>query len=407
MKQPQGSSVVYTVSWEAVAEDADTNQGISALHVSALDTTSGKLLWRKAPAKVSSMYQSSIQEVLDGVLYIAGSGSHSTLVLAVDTRDGHAIWQHTEKQEGVSAMRLCADTVYLKIGHVEIVALHAANGQVLWCYKEEVHVSEDFVVTMQAVYLMKWQPTGLGRMRTSVIALDAEHGNVLWSQPYDQPQGSRFSLVANGAAVSLITQVQSSSFSDPMRAPVSHVQALDGANGQVLWQAQMPPDVGPIKVLSVGATIYLNGRDLLNQHQSLLMALSASDGKQLWLCKHHFDQITVLGAQDLYGYQGYAPGADPQGKKRLCLMDGPTGKERWCVDNLKPSPFSLSATQEIAIIEETIQPGPLALIQNLYGIRKHDGTILWKLPWKSSSPSVQTLTLVTVLEQQSFTKIVI
>src|SRR5689334_5449759 len=65
------SNIVYTVSWDAVAKDADSNQGTSALHISALDVKSGMLLWQKAPAKISAMYQSSLQQVVDGVLYIA------------------------------------------------------------------------------------------------------------------------------------------------------------------------------------------------------------------------------------------------------------------------------------------------------------------------------------------------
>ena len=90
----------------------------------------------------------------------------------------------------------------------------------------------------------------------------------------------------------------------------------------------------------------------------------------------------------------------------VSALDGTTGKDRWCVGSLQPSQFSLSATRDRVIVEETLQPSPLTLIQNIYGVRKHDGKILWKLPWKSSSPSVQTLTLVTVMENQSFTSLV-
>jgi outer membrane protein assembly factor BamB len=406
VKNAEANSVAYTVSWEAVGAEADNNRGVSALHVSALDVTSGKLLWQKAPAKISALYQSSLQQIVDGVLYIAGISSQSALVLAVDTRDGHAIWQYTEKQGGVSAMSICANKVYLRIGNAEITALRANNGKVLWSHNEQDVSVSDLVVTTQAAYMVKQQPTGSGSMISSVVALNADNGKVLWSKPYGGQQGSRFSLVANGSAVYRIKQVQSSSSGDPMMAPVSSVQALDGASGKVLWQAKMPPNMEQINVLSVGATIYLNGQYLLNQNQSLLVALNASDGKQLWLRRHSYNQITVLGAQDIYGYQGYAPGDDPQGKKQLCLLDGTTGKDRWCVGSLHPSQFSLSATRDMVIVEETLQPGPLTLIQNIYGVRKQDGKILWKLPWKSSSPSVQTLTLVTVMEKQSFTSLV-
>ena len=72
VKHAEASSVAYTVSWEAVGAEADTNRR-QALHVSALDATSGKLLWQKAPVKISALYQSSVQQVVDGVLYIAGT----------------------------------------------------------------------------------------------------------------------------------------------------------------------------------------------------------------------------------------------------------------------------------------------------------------------------------------------
>src|SRR5215469_6560476 len=101
------SAVAYTVSWDAVAADADNNRGVSSLYVSALDVASGTVLWQVAPAKLSARYQSSLQQVVDGVLYIAGIGSQNTLVLAVDTRDGHAIWQYTEKHGGVSVLTVC------------------------------------------------------------------------------------------------------------------------------------------------------------------------------------------------------------------------------------------------------------------------------------------------------------
>ncbi len=135
MTQSTGTNrVAYTVSWDAVAEDADNNRGISSLHVSALDVTSGKLLWQKAPAKISTMFQSSQQQVVDGVLYIAGSNAHNILVLAVSTRDGHAIWQLEGKGEGVTMINVCAGKLYLRIGGSEVRALQASNGKVLWTY---------------------------------------------------------------------------------------------------------------------------------------------------------------------------------------------------------------------------------------------------------------------------------
>jgi outer membrane protein assembly factor BamB len=355
-KDAGASGMVYAVSWDALATDADNNRGISTLQVSALDAASGKLLWQKVPAKMSGMYQSSRQQVVDGVLYIASSSSQSQslLVLAVDIRDGHAIWQYEQKQGSVLT-NICAGKIYL-------------------------------------------------RSNAEVKALRANDGKVLWAKSYGEQQGPSLSLVVNGQTVYVINQVQSRPSLDPTM-PVTSVQALDGESGKVMWIANMPPNMEQIKVLRVNDTIYLNGQDLLSPNQSLLVALQASDGKRIWQREHSYDQITVLDRQDLYGYKGYGPGDDPRGKKLLCSLDGTTGQDRWCVDSLQPSQFSLSATRDRVIVEEVLQPGPLTLVQNLYGVSKQDGKILWKLPWKSSSASVQTLTLVMVVEGQSFTSL--
>jgi outer membrane protein assembly factor BamB len=403
MTDAGASKVAYTVSWEAVGADADNNQGTSALQVSALEVASGKVLWRKAPIKISALYQSSIQQVVDGVLYLAGMASQSMLVLAVDTRDGHAIWQYTQKQASVSSLSICAGKVYLGVGGVEVLALRASNGQVLWSHRDRNVSVSNTVVTTHAAYLVEQWQTSSGAMSSSVIALGADDGQVLWRK---EQQGLGLSLVANGSAVYVINPVPSSSPGDPMMTPVASVQALDGESGTVIWQAKMPPNMEQIRVLRVGDTLYLNGQYLLDQSQSLLVALNASNGKRLWLRQHDYTQLTILSEQDLYGYQGYAPGDDPRGKKRFCSLNGVTGKDRWCVDSLQPSLFSLSATRDTVIVEEELQPGPLTLIQNIYGVSKQDGKILWKLPWKSSLPSVQTLTLVTVVEKQSFTPLI-
>lgn len=406
LSHAETSAVAYVVSRDAVGADADANRGVSALHVSALDVGSGNVLWQVAPAKVSTLYQSSFQQVVDGVLYIAGIGSQSTLVLAVDTRDGHAIWHTTEKQSGVSMMRVCAGKVYLVYDNAGVMALQTSTGNVLWNYSRKKNVlGSSAVITTRAVYQIELQPARSGSISQAIIALGADDGKIMWRKSYGMQQGASLSLVANGSAVDVLNQVPSHPFQDPT-APIASVQALDGESGKVLWHASMPANMEQITTLRVGETLYLNGQDLLDQSRSLLVALDASTGMQLWLRTHNYDQLTLLDGQDLYGYQGYAPSDNPQGKKQLCLLDSATGKNRWCLDRLQPNLFSLSATRTTVIVEETLQPGPLTLMQNLYGVNKQTGQILWKLSWKSSSTSVQTLTLATVMENQGFMSVV-
>ncbi len=401
-KDAGASGVAYTVSWDAVARDADTNQGVSALHVSALDIVSGKIVWKKSPVKVAAMYQSSQQQVVDGVLYIASVSSQRSLLLAVDTRDGHALWQQEEKQADILRMSICAGKLYL-IGQASLQTLRASDGQVLWSYSDAKASMVDCVVTTQAASILLESRSGEGSV--SVITLGANDGQVVWKKSYDGQQGWRLSLVGHEQTLYVLKQVQVTPSQYPM-TPVASIQALDGKSGNVIWTAHMPPNMEQIRVLHIGNTLYLNGQNLVAPNQLLLLALNASNGKQRWQRQHTYNQITVLSEHDLYGYKGYGNGDDPQGKKQLCSLDGTTGKDRWCVERLQPSQFSLSATRDMLIVEETLQPSPMTLVQNIYGVSKHDGKLLWKLPWKSSSTSVVTLTLVTVVEGQGFASLV-
>ena len=350
------------------------------------------------------MYQSSLQQVVDGVLYIAASNGQNIIVMAVNTQDGHAIWQRAEKWGGVSTMDICAGKVYLSLNNSVIKALQASNGKLLWSYSGKNVSVLKLVLTTKVVYALDMQMKAPASINWFVTALGTDNGNLLWRKSYGTQQGSRPSLIANGQAAYMIKQIPSQSSGDPM-VPISSVQALDAESSKVLWTANMPPNMEQINVLKVGTTIYLDGQYLQDQKMSLLVALNANDGKLLWQRKHGYDQITALNGQDLYSYKGYAMDDNPQEKKQLCSLDSMTGKERWCVDSLQPSQFSLSTTQDTVIVEEVLQPGPLTLIQNIYGVSKQNGKILWKLPWKSSSPSVVTVTLVTVVEGQSFTSL--
>lgn len=404
-KNMHADQIAYTVSWDAVATDADNNQGKSALYVSALNVATGKLLWRKAPAAISAMFQSSQQQVVDGVLYIATSNGQKILVLAVDTHDGHAIWQHAESGNGVSTMAICSGRVYLNLSNVTIKVLQASDGKVLWSFADKNTSLSNLIPTTSSLYTLALQMSTSGGMQWSVIALNAENGKITWQKAYKVQSGLRLSLVSNEQAVYVINQVPANPSHDPA-VPINTVQALDGKSGKVIWSAKMPPNMEQINVLKAGNTIYLNGQNLLNQNTSLLVALNASDGKQLWLREHSYTPIAILDSENLYGYKGYAPSDDPQGKKQFCSLDSKTGQDRWCVTSLQPNEFSLSATQDTVIIEETLQPGPLTLLQNIYGVSKQSGKLLWKLPWKSSSPSVTTVTLVTVMEGQRYQTIV-
>lgn len=351
------------------------------------------------------MYQSSQQQLVDGVVYIASQSSQRSLVLAVDTRDGHALWQHEEQSQGISAIPVCAGKLYLLGDGTKLQALRITDGRVLWSYKDPKSFLMDSVVTPQAISLLKGQLTSSGNEGVSVIMLGANTGQVLWEKSYSGHPAWSLSLLVHEQKLSVLKQVPAKASGDSL-TPIASVQALDGKSGHIIWTASMPPNMEQIRAVQLGTILYLNGQNLRSPTQSLLLALNVSTGKQLWQRQQSYNQITLLGEQDLYGYKGYGPDDDPLGPKQLCSLNGMTGRDQWCVQSLQPSQFSGSSTQDILLVEEVLHPNPMTLVHSIYGIRKHDGKVLWKLPWKSSSPSVVTLTLVTVIEGQRFERVV-
>ncbi|GHO78996.1 hypothetical protein KSD_67670 [Ktedonobacter sp. SOSP1-85] len=409
----QPGTIQYAVSWDANPQEADNNQGLSRLHVTAFDTSTGHIRWQREPLKVKDMYQSSEQRIVDGVLYITSSSQHSALLLALDIRDGHLLWQRETEETGFNTMQFCKGTIYQNT-ETTVQALQISNGQVRWSYKSPAFLS-GLVTTSTAVYIVETEINAQSQngQRRFATALDTAQGKVLWRKAYTTANDSNtFKLIVTREAVLAINQVAS----DPSTSsPITSVQALQPETGKSIWTLPMSMFNQPSSVTALGDTLYLNGQNQLynpkahpasEPHQDmLLMALDAHTGKLRWQREHNYEQFTFLSEQELYAYKGYR-GDGSTTKKTLCALDTATGKDRWCIDSLQPSLFSLSANKDMLIVVETLQPSPLSLQQNLYAINKRDGKILWHHPWQSSAPSLVTLTLCTVGSNQNTNRLV-
>ncbi|GHO48279.1 PQQ-binding-like beta-propeller repeat protein [Ktedonospora formicarum] len=410
----QSTHTQYAISWDAIAKDADSNQGTSTLYVTAFDTTNGKQLWQKAPTKITTMYQSSTNKIVDGVLYILASAYQKpTLLLAVDTKDGHMLWQREYEQLDVNNLEICAGQIYLTMSPAErrinptysIYALNATDGRDLWTYtSEKMRMYSSLVATKETLYAMEEQRGN----QLQVIALRPSDGQVTWRKDY-QNDGDvwKFKLLATEQSAFAIKQIDQ----NPSGIDISHitsVQALQPSSGKVLWETRMPVDISGMSVVLLGDQLYLNGLNYNPKapkgQEAILMRLDTNTGKLLWQRFHDYNQFTLISSQEMiYAYKGY--GNVPTAQKQLCALDPASGKERWCQNTLQPSLFSLSPSQDALIVVETIQPSPLELHQNLVALNKRDGSVLWKQPWKTSSPSLTTVTLVTITEGQNIQRI--
>ena len=404
-------STQYAVSWDADPQQVDNNQGTSSLHVTAFETNTGRILWQREPLKVKNLYRGSQQRIIDGVLYLTSSSvQHVTLNLALDLQDGHVLWEHEYQEMGIKetgnlGIIFCKDTIYQN-REATVQAIQARNGQVRWSYKSSAVITQ-LVPTSTAVYLIESVENQQNQNgpSTFVTALDPADGKVLWRKAYPTADNNvTFTLVATKGTVLAINQL---TLNPVPNGPIASVQALQPETGQNIWATGMPAYIDRISVTTSGNTLYLNGRKLLynpkthsyEPHQDkLLIALDALTGKLLWQREHNYEGFALLSAQELYAYKGNQDNKTP--RHTICALDTTTGRDRWCIDNLRPDLYGMSSNKDTLIVADTVQPSHLSLQQNLYAINKHDGTILWHHPWQSSVPSLVTFMLATVTPDQ-------
>ncbi|GHO50358.1 PQQ-binding-like beta-propeller repeat protein [Ktedonospora formicarum] len=406
----QSAHTLYAVSWDAIAKDADNNQGTSTLHVTAFDTQTGKQLWQKVPTQITTMYQSSRQKVVDGVLYIlASTYQKPTLLLAVDTKDGHLLWQREYKQSDIQIFEICAGQIYLAMAPtdtnakptVSLHALSAKDGEERWVYaSEEMRFLSSLIATKETLFATELR---INTDQINVIALHPEDGKVSWRKEYyNKGEGEKFKLLATETSVIIIRQIDP----NPTYTGISHitsVQGLEPSSGKVTWETHMPVDVGAMNAVALGVQLYLSGLNFNPKapkgQEAILMRLDVNTGKLLWHRFHNYNQLTLISSQEMiYAYKGYGNVPTPQ--KELCALDPASGKEHWCQKTLQPSLFSLNTSQNTVIAVEAIQPGPMELHQNLVALSKQDGHVLWQQRWKTGSSKDTTVTLVTTAEGQ-------
>ncbi|GHO73852.1 hypothetical protein KSD_16230 [Ktedonobacter sp. SOSP1-85] len=408
---PQLEPVQYAVSWDVDRQQPYSNQGISSLHVTAFETNTGHILWQHEPLKLKDLYRGSQQRIIDGVLYITSSSvQHVTLNLALDLQDGHVLWEHEYQEMGIKetgnlGIIFCKDTIYQN-KEATVQAIQARNGQIRWSYKSSTVITQ-LVPTSTAVYLVETIENQQSQNGSSVFvtALDPADGKALWRKAYPTADNNvTFTLVATKGAVLAINQI---TLNPIPNGPIASVQALQPETGQSIWATLMPAYIDRLSVTTFGNILYLNGRNLLynpkthsyEPHQGkLLIAFDALTGKLLWQREHNYEGFALLSEQELYAYKGNQDNEAP--KHTICALDTTTGKERWCIDSLRPDLYGMSSNQDTLIVVDTLQSSLHSLQLNLYAINKLDGKILWHQPWQSSAPSLVTFMLATVTPGQ-------
>lgn len=186
-----------------------------------------------------------------------------------------------------------------------------------------------------------------------VVAYKKTTGSKKWSFP-----------IENGAEVS-IAQIKDRLF---VAALDGRVYSLEGRTGKLVWSFET-------KTENVGAPTLENGVLYFISGASVLYALDAATGKQLWVYAHQdtanfsirgMSQPTIFNGML---YAGFGDGV-------LVAMDAASGALRWQVQLNKNKRFRDIDAKPIVIDGQIFVPG---FDDKLYCLNPKTGELLWKI----------------------------
>jgi len=252
------------------------------------------LIWQFNPGNASNpanqytAVQWSSAAILDGVVYVGMSGTHSynvTRIIHTDTVPQYANFTETVYEGWGGVYALNASTgeqiwsyigddckasptafdgkVYAQTGSNQLSALNISNGQNLWTFSVDIGVGKSPTFADDKIYI--------GWLNGNVYALYANSGFVLWKftldpsnlfyPVYDMGNDVSAPIVANGT-------VYVSSFN-------GNLYALNATIGTKIWSYDAK---GPI---SLSPAVF-NGRVYFGTCDGNVYALNATDGERIW-----------------------------------------------------------------------------------------------------------------------------
>ena len=240
---------------------------------------------------------------------------------ALDSGNGHAVWQHTYLQNTVPHMTVTATTLYLAADHLE--ALRTADGVALWQTPQSTLGATLVLADARHVYVEAQQ---------QVMAFAVADGRQAWTTPADDQQAPV--LAADGQILYVTTANQIHAVNTTtgalrwttpaaaigtIDAPVavgdlavdvvndpsstqSQIVAYHESDGSVAWTATAP--VGPF-VAHDATHVYAVAENLQTQTDQL-MAFDTSTGAQDWTLTYPYAVSTqaIVQGSTLYVSEG-------------------------------------------------------------------------------------------------------
>jgi outer membrane protein assembly factor BamB len=239
--------------------------------VYGLDANSGALLWQHKTPDINQV------QVVNGIVYVdTGNSAHAAYIYAFQPRSGTLLWQYAQGKDDLGSVSVINGRVYAaplaETGNdvpepQTITVLDAASGRVLWhlAIPASDGFARDGVTEANSV-------TYIGTGHGSVYALQAATGQLLWHV-------SQSTSIPGPQDITQVTPVVSGGI--VFAGSPQHVFAYRAADGKQLWEYSVAINGGlefGMQPIVAGGIVYF----LTSMPRSMLVALRASDGTQLW-----------------------------------------------------------------------------------------------------------------------------
>jgi outer membrane protein assembly factor BamB len=343
--------------------------------VNKLDIKSHKLLWTHDVASI----ESAIVVVGDSV-YVSSADTDSTkdisYVYALNASTGAQLWRTTLAYDPSSGIQpnggylsvlttpvVANGMVYVSARSGKIYALDAASGALRWSFDSKVPTLIDgtiydpgqVAVANNVVY---------GAFYNTLVAVDAQHGTLLWSKQISQGQIFNDPQFVKDT---LYIASYEESHHHAGQSQTGYVYAFDAKSGSQHWRY----DVGNW-VLS--DPIVANGMVYFGSYNHLVYALKASDGSKQWSYDtggQVFDSPIVSNGVVYVDEQGNADEGSIDGRSTvqpaLIAINATTGAKLW-------------SKTGIAVSLQTLQDGVLytsVFPRQLYAFNASNGSVIW------------------------------
>lgn len=313
--------IVYVVSSCENCEVVWGKVRITSGDLSALDASTGDLLWRYDNGVAEN---SSWPVVSGGRVYIKSSSGQVT---ALDGMTGTVLWEYKAPnylvggEPTINEPIVSGGVVYFR-ENSGLSALDAITGRLLWRYKiEDLEFgisNSELVVSRGVVYA--------GFFDGYTYAVDAGTGDLLWRSEMggllrpltDRIRGS--SPVVSGGMV----------YTGSMGGEVS---ALAASTGDLLWQYEVHGSVEFSPIVSRGV-VYAASRVSTAGRGGHLYALDAVTGTLLWqhdvlFVGQRLSSPAVFISGDIVYVESVAKSLSAPDKSPLSALDAETGDLRW------------------------------------------------------------------------------